>query len=155
MSRPLVFVDTNILACARDLREPAKQAIAQRWLRTLAERRTGRLSWQVLCEFYSVATHPKKLAATSAQARADVIALQVWNPCPVDGVLLEAAWRLSDRYRLGWRDALVVAAARRCECEILLSEDLHDGLVVDGVLRILDPFSPDAPEPESPDPGQI
>lgn len=154
MSRPSVFVDTNILAYARDLREPAKQAIAQRWLEVLAARRAGRVSWQVLTEFYSVATHPRKLAAVSAQARADVIALQAWNPCPVDGMLFEVAWRLSDRYRFAWWDALIVAAARRCECEILLSEDLHNGLVVDGVLRILDPFSPGAPDPESLDLAQ-
>jgi len=43
---------------------------------------------------------------------------------------------------------------RRCECEILLPEDLHDGLVVDGVLPVLDHLSPGAPEPESLDPGQ-
>lgn len=154
MTRRSVFVDTNVLAYARDLREPTKQAIAQRWLEVLAEQRTGRLSWQVLSEFYSVATHPKKLATASAQARADVRALQAWNPCPVDGALLETAWRLADRYRLGWWDALIVAAARRCECAILLSEDLHDGLVVDDVLRVLDPFKSGAPEPESLDLGQ-
>lgn len=59
-----------------------------------------------------------------------------------------------DRCRFAWRDALIVAAARRCECEILLPEDLHDGLVVDGVPQILDPFSPGAPDPEPLDLGQ-
>ncbi len=39
-------------------------------------------------------------------------------------------------------------------CKILLSEDLHDGLVVDDVLRILDPFSPGAPDPGSLDLAQ-
>jgi len=150
LSRPSVFVDTNVLAYARDLREPRKQAIAQRWLEVLAGRRAGRVSWQVLSEFHFVATHPRKLAAVSAQARADVVALQAWNPCAVDSMLFETAWRLADRYRFAWWDALIVAAARRCECEILLSEDLHNGLVVDGTLRIVDPFSPDAPDPESP-----
>lgn len=154
MNHGAVFVDTNVLAYARDLREPAKQSIAQRWLEVLAERRTGRLSWQVLAEFHSVATHPKKLAATAAQARADIVALQAWAPCPTDAALFESAWRLADRYRLAWWDALIVAAARRCDCAILLSEDLQNGLVIDDVLRILDPFSADAPDPESLDPGQ-
>jgi predicted nucleic acid-binding protein len=40
----LVFVDTNILAYARDARDPRKKTIALDWLSSLAKTRTGRLS---------------------------------------------------------------------------------------------------------------
>lgn len=142
-----IFVDTNILAYARDTRDPVKQQIAERWLVALAHNRQGRLSWQVLAEFYAVATHPRKLAAPIDRVRADIVALQVWQPLMPDAVLFETAWRLADRYDFCWWDALIVAAARRSDCGLLLSEDLHDGLVIDGVLRILDPFASGADQP--------
>jgi predicted nucleic acid-binding protein len=44
------------------------------------------------------------------------------------------------RYGCAIFDALVVAAALRANCRILWSEDMHDGLVVDGRLRIANPF---------------
>jgi predicted nucleic acid-binding protein len=37
----------------------------------------------------------------------------------------------------------VVAAALEAGCLELLSEDLHDGLLVDGTLRIRNPFKND------------
>lgn len=143
----LVFVDTNIIAYARDAREAPKQQIAAAWLAALARSRSGRISWQVLTEFYEVATHPRKLGMPADRARADVIALQAWSPSPPDAALFETAWRLADTHGFSWWDALVVAAARRSGCEILLTEDLQDGQVIDGVLRVVDPFAPGAPPP--------
>jgi predicted nucleic acid-binding protein len=143
----LVFVDTNVLAYARDRRDPHKQRVATAWLVTLARQRNGRLSWQVLIEFYAVATHPGKLAMTAAAAQADVLALQVWNPIGPDAELLRAAWSLQGRHALSWWDAMIVAAALRAGCESLLSEDLQHGQTIDGRLVIINPFAADAPRP--------
>ena len=41
---------------------------------------------------------------------------------------------------LNFCDAAMVAAALHAECERFYSEDLHDGLVVDGRLQIFNPF---------------
>jgi predicted nucleic acid-binding protein len=136
----LVFVDTNILAYARDLRDPRKQGIAAAWLTSLAKHRNGRLSWQVLIEFYAVATHSAKLAMPTAAAQADVLALQAWNPVVPSGELLRRAWELQSRLLLSWWDAMIVAAALQAGCETLLSEDLQHRQVVDGCLTIVDPF---------------
>jgi predicted nucleic acid-binding protein len=146
----LVFVDTNVIAYARDNGEPTKQAIAERWLAGLARSRAGRISWQVLIEFYAVATNPRKLAINADLARADIENLQTWHPIAPDGALLKSAWRLSDRYGLSWWDSQIVAAALRADCSVLLSEDLSHGQVVEDVLRIVNPFAPDAePPPEA------
>ena len=51
-----VFVDTNVLVYARDASEPGKQARAMLWLEHLWRERTGRLSVQVLQEFYHTVT---------------------------------------------------------------------------------------------------
>ena len=47
-----IFVDTNVLVYSRDASEPEKQPLAMAWMKHLWENRTGRLSFQVLQEFY-------------------------------------------------------------------------------------------------------
>jgi len=144
------FVDTNIIAYARDRREPHKQRIAETWLVGLARSREGRLSWQVLIEYYAVATHPKKLGLTAESARADIRALQAWKPVGPDPKLLESAWIQQERHGFSWWDAMIVAAALSTGSEILLSEDLQHGLVVDNTLNLINPFAPNAPAPPAP-----
>ena len=143
----LTFVDTNIIAYARDSRLPTKRSLAEAWLMALAQRREARISSQVLVEFYSVAIHPQKLALPAASAQADCRALQAWNPIPPDLALFESAWSLQDRHDFSWWDALIVAAALRQECSILLSEDMQHDLVIDNRLTIINPFASDAPQP--------
>lgn len=143
----LTFVDTNVIAYARDARQPAKQSIAESWLSALARRREGRISSQILIEFYAVATHPKKLDLPAASAQADCRALLAWEPIAPDLSLFESAWSLQDRYNFSWWDALIVAAALRQECTLLLSEDLQHGQVIDNRLTLINPFAPDAPPP--------
>jgi predicted nucleic acid-binding protein len=143
----LTFVDTNVLVYMRDPRDPDKQRTAFDWVAALARRRAGRLSWQVLLEFYAVATHPKKLAMPAALAQADVLAWRTWNPVAPDAELLRLAWGLQAAHSLSWWDATIVAAALRAECETLLSEDLQAGQVFDSRLTVLDPFTAGAPSP--------
>ncbi len=47
---------------------------------------------------------------------------------------------LRERYNFSHWDSLVVLAALETNCSILYSEDMHDGLVVDGTLTIQNPF---------------
>ena len=53
---------------------------------------------------------------------------------------LDRAVELSQSYNLQFFDALIVAVAQRARAILLLSEDMHDGLEIDG-LRILNPFA--------------
>ena len=54
-------------------------------------------------------------------------------------VLLDAS-SLRERYRLSYWDSLIVASARASNASIIYSEDMHNGLVIDGTLTILNPF---------------
>jgi predicted nucleic acid-binding protein len=49
------------------------------------------------------------------------------------------ASRLSERFDLQYFDALIIAISTRAGATLLLSEDMQDGLAVDG-LRIVNPF---------------
>lgn len=142
-----VFVDTNILLYARDAGEPNKQPLAQRWLAALWRQRRGCLSYQVLQEYYVNVTQKLTPGLPIARARQDVRNLLLWNPVVTDSALLESAWSLTDRHRFAWWDAQIVAAARRADCSLLLSEDMQHGLNVEGT-RIVNPFAADAPAPD-------
>jgi predicted nucleic acid-binding protein len=50
------------------------------------------------------------------------------------------AHSLIKRYDFQYFDALIVSAALSANCTILYIEDMHHGLVVEGVLSIINPF---------------
>ncbi len=76
------FVDTNMLLYSADAADARKQKAARLWLDILWAQGSGRLSWQVLHEFYANAI--RKLRASRADARAVVLlALEFgldWTP---------------------------------------------------------------------------
>ena len=47
---------------------------------------------------------------------------------------------LAERYNLSIYDAMFAAAALRAGCDTLWSEDMQHGMVLDGRLRVVDPF---------------
>jgi predicted nucleic acid-binding protein len=147
-----VFVDTNVLIYARDPAAAGRHARARAWLEALWRRRLGRLSYQVLAEYYVTATRRLKPPLPVEVARADVRNLLVWRPVGQDAELLESAWAVQDRFGLSWWDALIVAAARRAGCTLLLSEDLNPGQDYGGVM-VVSPFEaePDEILPDRPD----
>ena len=135
----IVFVDTNVLLYAEDGAHAGKQAQAFNWLKALWLRRCGRLSVQVLNEFYVNATRKLKPAMPPGDARAEVRRYQRWHPWPNDHATVEAAWSVESRFRLSYWDALMIAAAQQQGCTLLLTEDLQHDQQIDG-LRIINPF---------------
>lgn len=144
----LIFLDSNILLYRRDPRDATKQRIAFSWLAALGRQRTGRLSWQVLQEFYVNAIQKLiPLGMTTDLARLDVRWLAEWNPPSPSLPIFETAWQVQDRYALPWWDAMVVATALNQECTLMLSEDMQHGLVINDRLTLINPFAEDAPAP--------
>ena len=134
-----VFVDTNVLVYARDAGEPEKQPRAEEWMRHLWDSGRGRLSIQVLQEYYATVTRKLKPGLKAPAARRDVRSLRAWRPIPMEGPLLESAWGIEDRYRVAWWDALIVAAALAAGSGFLLSEDFRDGQNLADV-EVVNPF---------------
>ncbi|SRR6266498_1893202 len=58
-------------------------------------------------------------------------------------VLLRAS-EIRSRYRFSFWDSIIVSSALNANAAILYSEDMGDGLVVDGRLTIRNPFGPSA-----------
>ena len=136
----LVFVDTNLLVCARDSRDVMKKATATEWIRMLWGQERGRTSVQVLNEYYDVIT--RNFPAVRAEDVWEDVRhyLSGWNPQPLDSEVLNLARDVETRYRLSWWDCLIVAAAQAQNCLLLLSEDLQDGADYGGVI-VRSPFT--------------
>ncbi len=109
------------------------------WLTHLWRTGNGRLSFQVLQEFYVTVTRKLSPGMTSDEARADVRSLEAWRPVATDERALEEAWALQDRFALSFWDALILSTAHIAGCERILSEDLQEGQELDG-LRVVNPF---------------
>ena len=134
-----LFVDTNILVYYRDLTEPEKQLIAENWLTVLWKRGLGKLSYQVLNEYYVTVTTKLDPGLDLESARLDVKNLMAWDPVVIDKSVIENSWLVQDRYKFSWWDSQIVAAAQKASCSILLSEDLqHQQQIED--LTIINPF---------------
>jgi len=134
-----VFVDTNVLVYVRDSRDPERQAAAAEWMGHLWETRRGRLSTQVLHEYYVTLTAKLRPGMPIDEAREDLLALSAWSPLPLTFELTERAWDVQDRWGFSLWDSLIVAAAHTLGCEILLTEDLQHGQAL-GDLRVVSPF---------------
>jgi predicted nucleic acid-binding protein len=134
------FVDTNVLVYARDTTEPEKHSQARTWLKHLWVNRTGRISTQVLKEYYQVVTRRLDPGLAADQAHADIRDLLTWQPLDINAQTLEQAWFIEDQHKLSWWDALIIASAQQAGCTWLLSEDLQPGQQIEN-LTILNPLT--------------
>jgi predicted nucleic acid-binding protein len=134
-----VFVDTNVLVYARDPSDPEKQRRAAEWLAALWDEGTGRVSAQVLSEFYVTMVRKLDPPADRDLVRDDVAALATWGAVTTDTDVIETAWSIEDRFGFSWWDSLIVAQALRAGCGTLLTEDLQHGQQVFGI-RVVNPF---------------
>jgi predicted nucleic acid-binding protein len=127
------FVDSNVLVYAftDDARATAAQALLERGCA---------ISVQGLNEFANVAR--RKLGKSWREIRDDLAAIRAVCEIviPIDVDMHEAALRLAERYGFAMFDALMVAAALGAGSTTLWSEDMQDGMLIDGKLRIANPF---------------
>jgi len=134
-----VFVDANILVYSEDSADQIKHKAAIAWLDVLWQQGIGRVSTQVLNEFYVVATRKVKPPMPAGDARAEVRRYELWQPWQIDGATVESAWAVESRYGLHYWDSLVVAAAQHMGCRYLLSEDMGHEQHYGGV-QVINPF---------------
>ena len=129
------FFDTNVVLYAfrkSDSRSRKAEAL-------LAE--GGALSVQVLNEFVAVAR--RKLNKNWEEVRHALGILRVFcpEPAPLTVKTHEAALQIAERYKYSIYDGLIIAAALDTGCNMIYSEDLQDGQVIESSLTIRNPFN--------------
>ncbi len=139
VSRARAFFDSNVLVYTDDLRDPTRNGQARALVREHLRAGSGVVSTQVLQEYFVAVTHRFKTNLDSAAARRKVelfSEFDVVTPLVAD---ILAAIDLHRNHGFSYWDALIVRAASKSGCQVLLTEDMQHGQVFDGV-RIVNPF---------------
>jgi predicted nucleic acid-binding protein len=134
-----VFVDTNILVYAHDADAGPKRERAAAVLRDLWDARAGRLSTQVLQEFYVNATRKIRAPLSPAAAREAVRNYASWVDSWITPDTVLRASEIAETWRLSFWDGMILAAAEQNRTDHLLSEDMSHGSIIAGI-RIVNPF---------------
>ncbi|HEX7026317.1 MAG TPA: PIN domain-containing protein [Gammaproteobacteria bacterium] len=134
MSGPKAFIDTNVLLyllSSNTEKADRAEAIVQSG---------GLISVQVLNEVASVACRKLAMAWTEIN---EVLAL-IRSLCETEPLTVEThekGIQIAERYKWNVYDGMIIAAALLAECDILYSEDMQNGLLIDDRLRIKNPFT--------------
>ena len=132
---PGKFFDTNVLLYLGTSAETKKADRAEELLR-----QGGIVSVQVLDEIANVARRKMGLSWSATHSFLSLIrGLLPVQPITVQ--VHEAGISLAERYQLSVYDAMIAASALDAECDTLWSEDMQDGMVLDGKLRVVNPFA--------------
>ena len=127
------FVDTNIVLYLLDDGPKADRAEA-----ILGQ--GPRISVQVLNE--TMVNCRRK--ADLSWDETDMFLAGIRALCPVEDLTLqthEVGRALAERYGFSVYDAMIVAAALIAGCSTLWTEDMHNGLLVENQLRVVNPFA--------------
>jgi len=130
------FIDTNVwLYAFVESNGASKREIAK----ALASRQDIAISTQVINE--TCVNLLKKAALPETTIRQLVTAFyEKYAVTDIDRSTLLMASELREKYSLSFWDSMIVASALRSGCEVLYTEDMQDGLEVEGRLTIVNPF---------------
>ena len=131
------FIDTNVLVYAVGDEEPKRQR-AEALLLSLEQ---VVVSAQVLSEFVNVSLREQLLERAALEAVVDGY-LRAYEVMPVEGETIARAFGVLDRYGYAWWDSAMLASALVARCTVVYTEDLQDGQLIEGRLRIVNPFAP-------------
>jgi predicted nucleic acid-binding protein len=134
-----VFVDSNVLVYAHDADAGVKQQQAADRLEGLWENGSGRLSTQVLQEFYTNVTQKIKRPLARSVAREVIRNYGIWVESAITPSTVVRASEISEAWMLSFWDSMILAAAEQDGAEELLTEDLNHGQVIVGI-RVVNPF---------------
>lgn len=133
------FVDTNIIIYAYDVTAGKKHQTARRILKELWESGLGVLSTQILQEFFVnvVQKIPKPIDADRAEYI--IKDFLTWEVVVNDGLAVLDAITICKKYGYSFWDSLIIDAAIKSGAKIILTEELCEGQVLEG-LKIQNPF---------------
>lgn len=132
------FLDTNILIYAYSEDEPKKQSIALQLLDSFEDNVI--ISKQVINELSNILLKKFKLGSDQVEN----VLLEIDNVLPIvdfDLTTQIKALKLKDRYQFQYYDALIVATALENNCTVVYSEDMQHNMLIDGNLKIINPFN--------------
>jgi len=129
----------NLLLYVYDQHDPQKQTKAQGLLTDGIKQENLFLSVQVLGAFFSVVTRHIPQPMSPGEAREIIDTLSILPVQDIDMTMVKRAIDTHEMYQISYWDSLIVSAAERAGCRIILSEDLSDGQTYHHI-RVSNPF---------------
>jgi len=129
------FIDTNILVYLYSLQEPDKRNICIAEL----DKYTRVVSTQILNELSNVLFKKYRLKADDVRKHVENVK-RLAEISAVELSTIDKAITLQGRYGFSYYDCLMLTSALDEDCEVVLTEDLSDGQIVYGRLKIVNPF---------------
>jgi predicted nucleic acid-binding protein len=130
---PGSFFDTDVLVYLAS-GDPAKADRAEALIGS-----GGAISVQVLNELANVARRKMRMSWPDMLAFLSLLrGLLTVHAAALE--THETGLALAERYTLSIYDAMIAASALHADCDTLWSEDMQHGMVLDGRLRIVNPF---------------
>ncbi len=131
-----VFVDTNLLVYF--IGEGRKKEIAGNIL-IKQTRFHIVISSQVIGEFVNVCIRKKLLKEKEIYSVADVF-MDTLEFYEIKINTLRKTFRIRSDYHYSFWDSLIIASALEAGCSILYTEDMQHNQIIDGTLKIVNPF---------------
>jgi predicted nucleic acid-binding protein len=135
MNAVKTFIDTNVLIYAFTADEPEKRAIAIDCLNNCLPV----ISTQVVKELSAVLLKKAKIDLSTLRDTVGEIA-EVAEVVHEEIALVFSAFDIHEKYQFSFYDSLIIAAALQAKCQVLLSEDMQDGQIVNDELTIVNPY---------------
>ena len=134
------FIDSNVFVYLFDETDDCKREAAERIVDSALQNYDASISFQVVQETLNVLTRnlPTPMSVEGAKDFLRQVLVPLWRVSP-SPALYDRALDLQSRYRYGFYDSLIIAAALDAGCTQLFSEDLQDGQRIEG-LTIRNPF---------------
>ena len=133
-----IFIDTNVLIYSQNTKEAEKQSICRKVLSNIADNSLIVISTQVMQEYYNVAT--LKMGIEKLLAKRTVQMFDVYEIVTIQPSIIFKAMDIHVLNQLSFWDSLIISAAKSANCMMLLTEDMNDGQVIEGV-KIQSPFT--------------
>jgi predicted nucleic acid-binding protein len=130
-------LDTNILVYAIDPTHAGKHARAKQLVQRAAHA-SAALTQQVLGEYCNVALRRRPEEQAKLRESAEAYG-RIFQILPTVPATILNAYDRAVRYKLQFWDAVILSVCLEHGCTHLLSEDLQDGQVIDGV-TVLNPL---------------
>jgi predicted nucleic acid-binding protein len=137
-----VFIDTNILIYAYSITELDKRNITF----TILESYSIVISVQVINEFIWIMNRKFNINYDKLEVLVD----RFWEKFEVSLInkfTIQKALKIAQDYKYSYWDSLIIASALENKCSILFTEDMQDDQVIEGRLRIKNPYASPLPRP--------
>ena len=132
-----VFLDTNIIIYMYSEDDEDKRDIAYQFVNNT----NCVTSIQVMNEVSNVLIKKYALGKSEISKYLDEIEAISEEVLLIQRKTINQALDIKEKYGYSFYDCIMLASAIEASCSIILTEDMNDGQVIDGTLKIVNPFT--------------